>query len=70
MLQVKIDDHVVYSGFGKEIENEEELNAVLSLYFTKCQISIVDYMIEMVNSSKDFVDGSLIPAIKRKIFQS
>jgi pimeloyl-ACP methyl ester carboxylesterase len=27
---IKIDDHVVYSGFGKEIENEEELNAVLS----------------------------------------
>jgi hypothetical protein len=34
MLQV-IDDHVVYSGFGKEIENEEELNAVLSRVFYK-----------------------------------
>jgi pimeloyl-ACP methyl ester carboxylesterase len=64
---IKIDDHVVYSGFGKEIENEEELNAVLSRVFYKVPDlpgPIVDYMIEMVNSSKDFVDGSLIPAIK------
>ncbi|MBT2160617.1 alpha/beta fold hydrolase [Zobellia barbeyronii] len=64
---IKIDDHVVYGGFGKKIENKEELDAVLSRVFYKVPDlpgPISDYMIETINNSKDFVDGSLIPAIK------
>jgi pimeloyl-ACP methyl ester carboxylesterase len=64
---IKIDDHIVYGGFGKEIENKEELDAVLQRVFYKIPDlpgPIADYMIETVNNSKDFVDDTLIPAIK------
>ncbi len=64
---ITIDDHVVYSGFGKKIENKEELDAVLQRVFYKVPDlpgPIANYMIETVNNSKDFVDGTLIPAIK------
>ena len=64
---IKIDDHVVYGGFGKEIENKEELNAVLQRVFYKVPSlpgPIADYMIKTINNSKDFVDDTLIPAIK------
>ncbi|CAZ98610.1 MULTISPECIES: alpha/beta fold hydrolase [Zobellia] len=64
---ITLDDHVVYGGFGKEIENKEELNAVLQRVFYKVPElpgPIADYMIEQINNSKDFVDDTLIPAIK------
>ncbi|AWV97450.1 alpha/beta fold hydrolase [Arcticibacterium luteifluviistationis] len=64
---IKLDEHVVYGGFGKKIENKEELNAVLKRVFYKVPElpgPIANYMIEQINSSKDFVDGTLIPAIK------
>ena len=65
---IKLDEHVVYTGFGKEIQNKEELNAVLKRVFYKVPElpgPIADYMIDQVNSSKDFVDETLIPAIKK-----
>ncbi len=64
---IKTDNHVVYGGFGKEIENKEELNVVLQRVFYKVPNlpgPIADYMIETINNSKDFVDDTLIPAIK------
>lgn len=64
---IKIDDHVVYGGFGKEIENKDELNAVLQRVFYKVPNlpgPIADYMIKTINNSKEFVDDTLIPAIK------
>ncbi|NRT10576.1 alpha/beta fold hydrolase [Flavobacterium sp. 14A] len=64
---ITVDDHVVYSGFGKKIENRAELNKVLQRVFYKVPDlpgPIADYLIETVNNSKDFVDGTLIPAIK------
>ncbi|WP_111710226.1 alpha/beta fold hydrolase [Lutibacter citreus] len=64
---IKLDEHVVYGGFGKEIENKEELDAVLKRVFYKVPDlpgPIANYMIEQINNSKDFVDGTLIPAIK------
>lgn len=64
---IKIDNHVVYGGFGKEIENKEELNVVLQRVFYKVPNlpgPIADYMIKTINNSKDFVDDTLIPAIK------
>ncbi|MDN3620680.1 alpha/beta hydrolase [Polaribacter undariae] len=63
---IKIDDHVVYGGFGKKIENKEELNTVLQRVFYKVPNlpgPIANYMIETVNNSKYFVDDTLIPAI-------
>lgn len=64
---VKLDDHVVYGGFGKEIENKEELNIILQRVFYKAPNlpgPIANYMIAQINNSKDFVDDTLIPAIK------
>lgn len=64
---IKIDNHVVYGGFGKEIENKEELNVVLQRVFYKVPNlpgPIADYMIKTINNSKEFVDDTLIPAIK------
>lgn len=64
---ITLDDHVVYGGFGKEIESKEELNAVLQRVFYKAPElpgPIADYMIEQINNSKYFVDDTLIPAIK------
>ena len=64
---IKLDEHVVYSGFGKKIENKEELNTVLERVFyevPQLPVPIANYMIKQVNNSKDFVDETLIPAIK------
>lgn len=64
---ITLDDHVVYGGFGKEIENKEALNAVLQRVFYKVPElpgPIANYLIDQINNSKDFVDGTLIPAIK------
>jgi pimeloyl-ACP methyl ester carboxylesterase len=63
---IKIDDHVVYGGFGKKIENKEELNIVLQRVFYQVPDlpgPIANYMMETVNNSKYFVDDTLIPAI-------
>ena len=64
---ITLDDHVVYSGFGKEIKNKKELNVVLQRVFYKVPNlpgPISNYMITQINNSKDFVDDILIPAIK------
>ncbi len=63
---ITIDEHIVYGGFGKKIETKDELNAVHERVFYKAPElpgPIANYMIEQINNSKDFVDGSLIPAI-------
>ncbi|WP_165731210.1 alpha/beta fold hydrolase [Polaribacter sp. 20A6] len=52
---IKIDGHVVYGGFGKKIENKEELNVVLQRVFYKVPNlpgPIANYMIATVNNSK------------------
>ncbi|EPR66770.1 alpha/beta fold hydrolase [Cyclobacterium qasimii] len=64
---ITLDEHIVYGGFGKEIESIDELNAVLSRVFYQVPEipgPIANYMIEQINNSKDFVDGTLIPSIK------
>ncbi|RMB62876.1 alpha/beta hydrolase [Dokdonia sinensis] len=64
---VKLDDHVVYTGFGKNIESEEEFDAVLDrVFYEKPSLPgpIKSLMIEQINNSKDFVDHTLVPAIK------
>lgn len=64
---VTLDEHVVYGGFGKKIENKEELNTILARVFYKVPelpSPIANYLIEQINNSKDFVDETLIPAIK------
>lgn len=65
---VKLDDHVVYTGFGEPIKNKAELKKVLDRVFYKSPDlpgPIANYMIEQVNNSKDFVDQTLVPAIKQ-----
>lgn len=64
---LKLDDHVVYNGFGKNIETDEEFDAVLSRVFQKkpdLPSSIKKHMINQINKSKDFVDKTLVTAIK------
>ncbi len=63
---LKLDDHIVYTGFGKHIETEEEFDAVLSkVFYNKPNLPspIKRHMIKQINESKDFVDN-LVEAIK------
>ncbi|MFD1552576.1 hypothetical protein DNU06_15600 [Putridiphycobacter roseus] len=64
---IVLDEHVVYTGFGEKIKNKAELKTVLNRVFYQAPDlpgPIANYMIEQVNNSKEFVDGTLIPAIK------
>ncbi|MRT93641.1 alpha/beta fold hydrolase [Ancylomarina sp. 16SWW S1-10-2] len=64
---LKLDDHVVYTGFGKNIETDEEFNALLSRVFynvPELPSPIKKHMINQINESKDFVDNTLVTAIK------
>lgn len=66
-----LDDHVVYTGFGKEIQNEEELNAVFSRVFYKVPDMprpIKKLFISNINGSRDFLNNKVIPQIKNGEF--
>ena len=64
---IKIDDHVVYTGFGKTIDSDEELQAVMDRVFYKAPAlpeSVRNLMRKQINDSKDFVDNTLVKDIK------
>ncbi|WP_109829304.1 alpha/beta fold hydrolase [Reichenbachiella versicolor] len=64
---LKIDDHVTYTGFGKTIENDEDFDRLLNKMFYKIPeipAPIRRHMINTINDSKDFVDNTLITAVK------
>ncbi|MGI2170413.1 alpha/beta fold hydrolase [Shewanella sp. MF05960] len=63
---LKLDDHVVYTGFGKTIDSDEELQAVMDRVFYKTPAipgSVRNLMREQINASKDFVDNKLVKDI-------
>lgn len=63
---LKLDDHVVYTGFGKTIDSDKELQAVFDRVFYKSPalpMPIRNLMREKINASKDFVDNTLVPSI-------
>jgi abhydrolase domain-containing protein 6 len=65
---VSLDEHIVYGGFGKPIEDQAGLNKVLARVFFKVPdipSPIANYMIETVNGSLDFVDNTLVPSITK-----
>jgi pimeloyl-ACP methyl ester carboxylesterase len=64
---LKLDDHIVYIGFGKNIESDEEFDAVIARIFYNppaLPSPIKTHMIKQINESKDFVDNTLVTAIK------
>lgn len=64
---LSLDNHVVYTGFGSELHNEEELNAVLSRVFYKVPempSPIKKLFITQINESRDFLNNTIIPQIK------
>jgi abhydrolase domain-containing protein 6 len=63
---VTVDDHRVYTGFGKPLQSREDLNRVLGRVFYQVPDlpgPIADFMQESVNNGLYFVDQHLIPAI-------
>lgn len=63
---VKIDEHIVYTGFGKTIDSDEELQVVMDRVFYKTPTipgSVRKLMREKINASKDFVDNTLVKDI-------
>lgn len=68
---LKLDDHIVYTGFGKRIETEQDFHALLSRVFYKIPdmpSPIQNHLMEQINNSKDFVDNTLVPSIKNGQF--
>ena len=64
---ITLDDHIVYTGFGKNIETDEEFITLLSRVFYKIPdlpSPIKKHLIKQINEGKDFVDSTLVPAIK------
>ncbi|MGB3468549.1 MAG: alpha/beta hydrolase, partial [Cyclobacteriaceae bacterium] len=64
---LKLDDHVVYTGFGKEIANEEELNVVMQRVFYKVPEipgPVKKLFIRQINESRIFLNQTIIPQIK------
>lgn len=64
---VKLDNHIVYTGFGKILQNEADLDKVLSRVFYKTPIiprSVKKLYIEQINDSRDFLNNTIIPQIK------
>lgn len=63
---LKLDDHIVYTGFGKTINNDEELQAVFDRVFYKTPsmpAPIKKLLRKQINASKDFVDDTLVKNI-------
>ena len=64
---LKLDDHVVYTGFGSVLHNEKDLNEVLSRVFYKIPempSPIKEMLISQINDSRDFLNNTIIPQIK------
>ncbi|WP_055444264.1 alpha/beta fold hydrolase [Lacinutrix himadriensis] len=64
---LKLDDHVVYSGFGSILKNDADLNTVLSRVFYKVPElpgPIKKMYISQINDSRDFLNNNIIPQIK------
>lgn len=64
---LKLDDHIVYTGFGSVLQNEDDLNNVLSRVFYKIPDmpgSIKKMYISQINNSRDFINNTIIPQIK------
>ncbi|MEM7485237.1 MAG: alpha/beta hydrolase [Bacteroidota bacterium] len=64
---VKLDDHVVYGGFGAPLKSKEDLVAIFDRVFYKTPDipgPIANHMIEQVNGSIDFVNNTLVTSIK------
>lgn len=62
-----LDDHVVYTGFGKVLKSEEDLNNVFSRVFYKVPempSPIKKMFITQINESRDYLNNSIIPQIK------
>lgn len=64
---LKLDDHVVYTGFGSELKNDADLNKVLSRVFYKVPDMpgiIKDMYITQINDSRYFLNNTIITQIK------
>lgn len=64
---LKLDNHIVYTGFGEVLQNENDLNEILSRVFYKIPEMpgpIKKMLISQINDSRDFLNNSIIPQIK------
>lgn len=64
---LKLDNHVVYTGFGEVLKNEEDLNKVFSRVFYKVPempSPIKKMFISQINESRDYLNNTIIPQIK------
>lgn len=62
-----LDDHVVYTGFGKDVKDIEGLNAILARVFHKVPAlpgPVAKLMIKQINDSREFLEETMIPQIK------
>lgn len=65
---LKLDEHIVYTGFGSVLQNEDDLNKVLSRVFYKVPDMpgpIKKMYISQINNSRDFLNNTVIPQIKK-----
>ena len=56
---LKLDDHIVYAGFGKKMESREDFDAVMSrVVHTPPELPgpVVDFMIDKANEDFDFIN--------------
>ncbi|WP_117884827.1 alpha/beta fold hydrolase [Aureibaculum luteum] len=64
---LKLDNHVVYTGFGEVLKNEEDLNNVFSRVFYKVPEMPSPFkkmFITQINESRDYLNNTIIPQIK------
>lgn len=64
---LKLDSHVVYTGFGSVLKNEHDLDKILSRVFYKIPDMpgpVKKELISQINESRDFLNNSIIPKIK------
>lgn len=65
---LKLDSHVVYTGFGKALQNDEDLNNVFSRVFYKIPempSPIKKMFIKQINESRDYLNNTIITQIKK-----
>ncbi|GAA3521614.1 hypothetical protein GCM10022393_40040 [Aquimarina addita] len=65
---LKLDDHMVYTGFDNILQNEIDLDKVLSRVFYKVPDMprpLKKMYISQINDSRDFLNNSIIPQIKK-----
>jgi pimeloyl-ACP methyl ester carboxylesterase len=67
---LKLDEHIVYTGFGSILQNEDDLNNVLSRVFYKVPDlpgPIKKMYISQINDSRYFLNNTIIPQIKNGV---